>query len=181
SSMGGKGSSKFQENLRFVEVRGLPPLSTLQVIGGDGIGQGGGIERPFQPQLLGCQQAGLSIKVLNFLLELGLPEVYILQALGNAGCPPPASKPLVAMATGTPDWAGARGLWRCHGGAGRPQGGNRCRPQGLGRGGFPDTGLGARCSVCNSRVVENKDTLKSLHCILFVLRNFSLPTATWAQ
>uniref|UniRef100_A0A8C8BCX6 Uncharacterized protein n=1 Tax=Otus sunia TaxID=257818 RepID=A0A8C8BCX6_9STRI len=84
SSMGGKGSSKFQENLRFVEVRGLPPLSTLQVIGGNGIGQGGGIERPFQPQLLGCQKAGLGIKVLNFLLELGLPEVYtLLGALGS--------------------------------------------------------------------------------------------------
>uniref|UniRef100_A0A8B9NEL0 Uncharacterized protein n=1 Tax=Accipiter nisus TaxID=211598 RepID=A0A8B9NEL0_9AVES len=51
----------------------------------NGIGHLSGIERPFQPQLLGCQQAGLGIQLLNLLLELGLPEVYVPQALAQAG------------------------------------------------------------------------------------------------
>uniref|UniRef100_A0A663F8U8 Uncharacterized protein n=1 Tax=Aquila chrysaetos chrysaetos TaxID=223781 RepID=A0A663F8U8_AQUCH len=67
------------------QVRGLPPLPTLQVIGSNGIGHLGGIERPFQPQLLRSQQAGLSIQLLNLLLELGLPEVYVPQALAQTG------------------------------------------------------------------------------------------------
>uniref|UniRef100_A0A672UZQ4 Tektin n=1 Tax=Strigops habroptila TaxID=2489341 RepID=A0A672UZQ4_STRHB len=64
----------------------MPPLPTLQVISGNSIGHCGGIKRPFQPQLLGCQEAGLGIQVLNLLLELGLPEVYVLQALAQSGC-----------------------------------------------------------------------------------------------
>ena len=63
----------------------MPPLPTLQVISGNGIGHLGGIERPFQPQFLGCQQARLGIEVLDLLLELGLPEVYVLQALAQGG------------------------------------------------------------------------------------------------
>uniref|UniRef100_A0A8C6NEZ6 Uncharacterized protein n=1 Tax=Melopsittacus undulatus TaxID=13146 RepID=A0A8C6NEZ6_MELUD len=68
------------------QVWGLPPLPTLQVIGGNGIGHRSGIERPFQPQLLCCQEAGLGIQVLDLPLELRLPEVYVLQALAQGGC-----------------------------------------------------------------------------------------------
>uniref|UniRef100_A0A8C3GRA7 Uncharacterized protein n=1 Tax=Cairina moschata TaxID=8855 RepID=A0A8C3GRA7_CAIMO len=68
------------------QVRGLPALPTLQVIGGDAVGHLGGVERPFQPQLLGCQQPGLRIQVLDLLLELALPEVNVLQPLAQGGC-----------------------------------------------------------------------------------------------
>uniref|UniRef100_A0A8B9E406 Uncharacterized protein n=1 Tax=Anser cygnoides TaxID=8845 RepID=A0A8B9E406_ANSCY len=65
------------------QVRGLPALPTLQVIGGNAVGHLGGVERPFQPHLLGCQQAGLRVQVLDLLLELALPEVNVLQAGGS--------------------------------------------------------------------------------------------------
>uniref|UniRef100_A0A8C9F219 Uncharacterized protein n=1 Tax=Pavo cristatus TaxID=9049 RepID=A0A8C9F219_PAVCR len=68
------------------QVWGLPPLPTLQVIGGNGIGHLGGIECPFQPQLLSCQQVGLCIELLNRLLKLCLPEVDVLQPLAQGGC-----------------------------------------------------------------------------------------------
>uniref|UniRef100_A0A8B9U4P9 Uncharacterized protein n=1 Tax=Anas zonorhyncha TaxID=75864 RepID=A0A8B9U4P9_9AVES len=63
-----------------------PALPTLQIIGGDAVGHLGGVERPFQPQLLGCQQPGLRIQVLDLLLELTLPEVNVLQPLAQGGC-----------------------------------------------------------------------------------------------
>uniref|UniRef100_A0A8B9QA90 Uncharacterized protein n=1 Tax=Apteryx owenii TaxID=8824 RepID=A0A8B9QA90_APTOW len=70
---------------RIFFVRVLPPLPTLQVIGGDGAGHLGGVERPFQPHLLGRQQPGLGDELLDLLLELGLPEVNVLEALAQGG------------------------------------------------------------------------------------------------
>uniref|UniRef100_A0A7M4F9K1 Uncharacterized protein n=1 Tax=Crocodylus porosus TaxID=8502 RepID=A0A7M4F9K1_CROPO len=67
------------------QIRGLPPLPTLQVVGGDGVGHLGGVERPLQPHLLRGQQLGLGRQVLDLLLQLRLPEVQVLQALAHQG------------------------------------------------------------------------------------------------
>uniref|UniRef100_A0A8V0ZFU8 Uncharacterized protein n=1 Tax=Gallus gallus TaxID=9031 RepID=A0A8V0ZFU8_CHICK len=68
------------------QVWGLPPLPTLQVVGCNCIGHLSGIECPFQPQLLSCQQVGLCIELFNCLLKLCLPEVDVLQPLAQGSC-----------------------------------------------------------------------------------------------
>uniref|UniRef100_A0A674JDX2 Uncharacterized protein n=1 Tax=Terrapene triunguis TaxID=2587831 RepID=A0A674JDX2_9SAUR len=67
------------------QVRRLPPLAALQVVGGDGVGHLGGVQRPLQPHFLGRQQVGLGRQVLDLSLELGLPEVRVLEALAQLG------------------------------------------------------------------------------------------------
>uniref|UniRef100_A0A452J6S2 Uncharacterized protein n=1 Tax=Gopherus agassizii TaxID=38772 RepID=A0A452J6S2_9SAUR len=67
------------------QVRRLPPLAALQVVGGDGVGHLGGVQRPLQPHFLGRQQVGLGRQVLDLPLELGLPEVRVLEALAQLG------------------------------------------------------------------------------------------------
>uniref|UniRef100_A0A8C8RP95 Uncharacterized protein n=1 Tax=Pelusios castaneus TaxID=367368 RepID=A0A8C8RP95_9SAUR len=67
------------------QVGRLPPLAALQVVGGDGGGHLGGVQGPLQPHLLGRQQVGLSRQLLHRPLELGLPEVDVLQAPAQRG------------------------------------------------------------------------------------------------
>uniref|UniRef100_A0A8C0QQS3 Uncharacterized protein n=1 Tax=Chelonoidis abingdonii TaxID=106734 RepID=A0A8C0QQS3_CHEAB len=82
-----RGTQPDQLRLHLVpnQVRGLPPLAALQVVGGDGVGHLGGVQCPFQPHFLGRQQVGLGRQVLDLPLELGLPEVRVLEALAQLG------------------------------------------------------------------------------------------------